>query len=48
MKAWRADPYGNLQFRGTANNFNTDVAKAAKFTVAEVEELCELGDMGVS
>ena len=43
MKAWRADPYGNLLFRGTAQNFNPECAMAAKFTIAQVEELLPLG-----
>ncbi len=38
IKAWRADPAGNLMFRKTARNFNPDMATAAKITVAEVEE----------
>jgi 3-oxoacid CoA-transferase subunit A len=43
VKAWRADPYGNLMFRKTARNFNPEMAAAAKFTVVEVEELVPLG-----
>ena len=43
MKAWRADPYGNLIFRGTAQNFNPECAMAARFTIAQVEELVPLG-----
>ena len=43
MKAWRADPEGNLQFRKTARNFNPVMATAATVTVAEVEELVEVG-----
>jgi len=39
VKAWKADPYGNLIFRGTARNFNPECAMASKFTIAEVEEL---------
>jgi len=45
VKAWKADKAGNLVFRGTANNFNQDVAGAAKITIAEVEELVEVGDI---
>lgn len=45
VKAWRADHYGNLQFRYTAQNFNPDVAKAARFTIVEVEELVETGSL---
>jgi 3-oxoacid CoA-transferase subunit A len=43
IKAWRADPEGNLQFRKTARNFNPVMATAAKATVVEVEELVEAG-----
>jgi 3-oxoacid CoA-transferase subunit A len=43
VKAWRADPHGNLQFRKTARNFNPVMATAATVTVVEVEELVETG-----
>ncbi len=43
LKAWRADPHGNLQFRKTARNFNPVMATAAKVTVVEAEELVEVG-----
>ena len=43
VKAWRADPEGNLQFRKTARNFNPVMATAAKVTVVEAEELVEAG-----
>jgi 3-oxoacid CoA-transferase subunit A len=43
VKAWRADPHGNLQFRKTARNFNPVMATAAKVTVVEAEELVEAG-----
>jgi len=43
IKAWRADPAGNLMFRKTARNFNPDMATAAKITVVEVEEIVPLG-----
>ncbi|MCB0412068.1 MAG: CoA transferase subunit A, partial [Bdellovibrionales bacterium] len=45
VKAWKADPFGNLVFRKTARNFNPMAATAGKITVAEVEELVELGDL---
>ena len=45
VKAWKADKYGNLVFRQTAQNFNPDCAKAARFTIAEVEELVENGEL---
>ena len=43
IKAWRADPAGNLMFRKTARNFNPNMATAAKVTIAEVEEIVEAG-----
>lgn len=43
VKAWRADPSGNLQFRKTARNFNPNMATAGRVTVAEVEEIVEPG-----
>jgi len=43
VKAWRGDHEGNLVYRKTARNFNPNMATAAKFTVAEVEELVPNG-----
>lgn len=43
IKAWRADPEGNLQFRKVARNFNPVMATAATVTVVEAEELVEAG-----
>ena len=43
VKAWKADPYGNLVFRHTAQNFNPMAATAGKITVVEVEEIVEIG-----
>jgi 3-oxoacid CoA-transferase, A subunit len=45
VKAWKADPSGNLVFRKTARNFNPAVAMAGKFCIAEVEEIVELGSI---
>lgn len=45
IKAWRADPQGNLQYNMTAMNFNPMMATAAKVTIAEVEELVGEGEM---
>jgi 3-oxoacid CoA-transferase subunit A len=45
VKAWRADRLGNLQYRLTARNFNPLCATAGRITVAEVEELVELGEL---
>ena len=43
VKAWKGDREGNLVFRKTARNFNPMMATAGKVTVAEVEELVEVG-----
>jgi 3-oxoacid CoA-transferase subunit A len=43
IKAWKADPEGNLVYRKTARNFNPNMATAAKVTVAEVEDLVPAG-----
>ena len=43
VKAWKGDTAGNLIFKGTARNFNSCMAGAAKITIAEVEELVEAG-----
>ncbi|SFL57066.1 MULTISPECIES: CoA transferase subunit A [Rugamonas] len=45
VKAWKADKAGNLVFRKTARNFNPNVAMAGKITIAEVEELVEVGEI---
>lgn len=45
VKAWKADTYGNLIFRKTAANFNPMMATAGKITVAEVEEIVEMGEL---
>ncbi len=43
IKAWRADPAGNLMFRKTARNFNPEMATAARVTVVEAEEIVPEG-----
>jgi len=45
VKAWKADPAGNLQFRKTARNFNPVMATAGRVTVAEVEEIVPEGGL---
>ena len=45
VKAWKADTRGNLVFRGTARNFNPDVARAADVCIAECEILVEPGEL---
>jgi 3-oxoacid CoA-transferase subunit A len=43
VKAWKGDAEGNLVYRKTARNFNPNMATAAQVTIAEVEELVEVG-----
>lgn len=43
IKAHRADRWGNLRYRKAARNFNPVMAMAGKVTVAQVDELVELG-----
>ena len=43
VKAWKADPSGNLVFRKTARNFNPAAAMAGRVCVAEVEEIVPVG-----
>ena len=45
VKAWRGDRFGNLVYRHTAMNFNPMMATAGKVTVAEVEELVDVGSI---
>ncbi len=45
VKAWKADPAGNLVYRKTARNFNPNVAMAGKLTIVEVEELVGMGEL---
>jgi 3-oxoacid CoA-transferase subunit A len=45
VKAWRSDRLGNLQYRMTARNFNPMMAAAGRVTIAEVEEVVEVGDL---
>ncbi|EDQ90386.1 3-oxoacid CoA transferase 1 [Monosiga brevicollis MX1] len=45
IRAWKADKAGNLVFRKTARNFNAPIARAAKITIAEVEEIVPTGTL---
>lgn len=45
VKAWKADEAGNLVYRKTARNFNPVAATCGKVTVAEVEEIVEVGEL---
>ena len=45
VKAWKADPFGNLVFRKTSRNFNPLAASAGRITIVEVEELVGVGEL---
>ena len=45
VKAWKGDASGNLIYKGTARNFNPMMATAGNITIAEVEELVEIGEL---
>jgi 3-oxoacid CoA-transferase subunit A len=45
IKAWKGDRWGNLIYRKTARNYNAVMATAADYTIAEVEEIVELGKL---
>ncbi len=45
VKGWKADRYGNVIYRHTAQNFNPLAATAGKITVVEVEEIVEVGEL---
>ena len=45
VKAWKADPHGNLVYRLSAQNFNPGAAMCGKVTVAEVEVMVEAGEL---
>jgi 3-oxoacid CoA-transferase subunit A len=43
VKGWKADWYGNVVYRHTAQNFNPLAAAAGRITVVEVDEIVEPG-----
>jgi 3-oxoacid CoA-transferase subunit A len=45
VKAWKGDKWGNLVYRKTARNFNPVMATAGRVTIAEVEQLVDVGDL---
>lgn len=45
VKGWKADRFGNVIYRDTAQNFNPMAATAGKITVVEVEEIVEPGEL---
>ena len=45
VHAHKGDRWGNLVYRGTSRTFNPTMAGAARVTIAEVDEIVELGDL---
>ena len=45
IRAHKGDRRGNLVYQGTSRNFNGAMAGAATVTVAEVDEIVELGEL---
>ena len=45
IHARRADKFGNIQFHATAQNSNLTMAMAAELTIAEAEEIVEIGEL---
>ena len=45
VKGWKADHYGNVIYRHTAQNFNPLAAAAGRITVVEVEEIVAPGEL---
>ncbi|WP_368301472.1 CoA transferase subunit A [Kluyvera sichuanensis] len=48
IKGWKADWYGNVIYRHTAQNFNPLMATAGKVTVVEVDEIVPPGTLDPS
>jgi len=45
VAAWKADRLGNLVYRKAARNFNPMAATAGRVSIAEVEEVVEVGEL---
>ena len=45
IRAKKADAKGNLVYHKTARNFNPNMATAASFVIAEVDEIVEVGEL---
>jgi 3-oxoacid CoA-transferase subunit A len=45
IRAWKADRLGNLVYYKTAQNFNPNMATAASYVIAEVDEIVEVGEI---
>ena len=45
IRAYKADKFGNLVYRGVMRNFNAVMAMAATVTIVQVEEIVEPGEL---
>ncbi|WHX39195.1 CoA transferase subunit A [Mesobacillus sp. AQ2] len=45
VRAWKGDKMGNLVYHKTARNFNPMIAAAGRVTIAEVENMYEVGEL---
>ncbi|RFU27839.1 hypothetical protein B7463_g8487, partial [Scytalidium lignicola] len=45
VRVHRADRMGNCQFRSAQNNFNEAMAKNAKYTIVEADQIVEVGEI---
>ena len=45
VHAWKADEAGNAIFRRTARNFNDEMARNARVTIVEAEEIVPVGEI---
>jgi 3-oxoacid CoA-transferase len=45
IRVWKADEYGNCQFRYTQQNFSGAMARSAKMTIVEAEEIVKIGEL---
>jgi 3-oxoadipate CoA-transferase alpha subunit len=45
IRAYKADRRGNLVYRGSGRGANPYMAMAADVTIAEVDEICEVGEL---
>jgi len=45
IRAYKADRYGNLIYKGSARTYNATMAGASTVTIAEVDEVVELGEL---
>ncbi|KAK4051450.1 hypothetical protein OIV83_002934 [Microbotryomycetes sp. JL201] len=45
IKVWKADEYGNCVFRYAAQNFSGAMARSAKMTIVEAEEIVPIGSL---